>query len=321
MYYEYSEKLSSIANHRIMAIDRAEKEKVISISFIFDEEHLENEAYENLVKGKNTIVENELRDASRDGLERLLFPSIEREIRSELTDKAQAQSIEIFSLNLEKLLLQAPLKGRIVLGFDPGFYNGCKLAVIDQTGKMLTVDKVYPFKGNKDNNIEAIELAKKKVLDLIKKYNVQIIAIGNGTASRESEKLCAELIKENNLDVQYAIVSEAGASVWSAQEEARKEFPDMAIEERSAVSIARRLLDPLAELIKIDPKAIGVGQYQHDLQEKALSERLDEVVMKAVNRTGADLNTASVELLTHISGLNAGIAKEIIDHDNLLMVV
>lgn len=315
MYYDYSEKISTIANHRIMAIDRAEKEKVISVSFSFDEEYLENEAYENLTKGKSTIVEKELKEASIDGCERLLFPSIEREIRSELSSKAQNQSIEIFSLNLEKLLLQAPLKGRIVLGFDPGFYNGCKLAVIDETGKMLTVDKVYPFKGNKDNT-EAIDLAKKKVLALIKKYNVQIIAIGNGTASRESEKLCAELIKENNLDVQYAIVSEAGASVWSAQEEARLEFPDMAIEERSAVSIARRLLDPLAELIKIDPKAIGVGQYQHDLPEKELSNRLDEVVMKAVNRTGADLNTASKELLTHISGLNAGIAKEIINYRN-----
>lgn len=315
MYYDRSEKISSIANHRIMAIDRAEKEKIITVSFTFDEEHLEDEAYKNLTHGKTTVIENELKDASKDGCERLLFPSIEREIRSELSERAQNQSIEIFSMNLEKLLLQAPLKGRIVLGFDPGFFNGCKLAVIDETGKMLTVDKVYPFKGNKENE-EAIALAKKKVLSLINKYHVQIIAIGNGTASRESEKLCAELIQENNLDVQYAIVSEAGASVWSAQEAAREEFPDMAIEERSAVSIGRRLLDPLAELIKIDPKSIGVGQYQHDLPQKALSERLDEVVMKAVNRTGADLNTASIELLTHISGLNAGIAKEIINFRN-----
>lgn len=315
MYYDRSEKISTLANHRIMAIDRAEKEKIITVSFTFDEEHLEDEAYKNLTHGKTTVVEEELKDASKDGCERLLFPSIEREIRSELSERAQNQSIEIFSMNLEKLLLQAPLKGRIVLGFDPGFFNGCKLAVIDETGKMLTVDKVYPFKGNKENP-EAIALAKKKVLSLITKYHVQIIAIGNGTASRESEKLCAELIQENNLDVQYAIVSEAGASVWSAQEAAREEFPDMAIEERSAVSIGRRLLDPLAELIKIDPKSIGVGQYQHDLPQKALSQRLDEVVMKAVNRTGADLNTASVELLTHISGLNSGIAKEIINYRN-----
>lgn len=315
MYYDRSEKVSQLANHRIMAIDRAEKEKVITVSFVFDEEHLEDTALNNLTKGKTTIVENELKEASKDGCERLLFPSIEREIRSELSERAQNQSIEIFSMNLEKLLLQAPLKGRIVLGFDPGYYNGCKLAVIDETGKMLTVDKIYPFKGNKENP-EAIEASKKKVLRLINQYHVQIIAIGNGTASRESEKLCAELIKDNNLSVQYAIVSEAGASVWSAQEAAREEFPDMAIEERSAVSIGRRLLDPLAELIKIDPKSIGVGQYQHDLPQKALSQRLDEVVMKAVNRTGADLNTASVELLTHISGLNAGIAKEIINYRN-----
>ena len=315
MYYDRSEKISQLADHRIMAIDRAEKEKIITVSFVFDEEHLEEEAYQNLTHGKATAVENELKEAATDGCERLLFPSIEREIRSELSERAQNQSIEIFSMNLEKLLLQAPLKGRIVLGFDPGFYNGCKLAVIDETGKMLTVDKVYPFKTNKEN-VEAIESAKKKVLSLIQKYHVQIIAIGNGTASRESEKLCAELIKDNHLDVQYAIVSEAGASVWSAQEAARLEFPDMAIEERSAVSIGRRLLDPLAELIKIDPQSIGVGQYQHDLPQKALSQRLDEVVMKAVNRTGADLNTASVELLTHISGLNAGIAKEIINYRN-----
>ena len=315
MYYDRSEKISQLADHRIMAIDRAEKEKIITVSFVFDEEHLEAEAYQNLTHGKQTAVENELKEAATDGCERLLFPSIEREIRSELSERAQNQSIEIFSMNLEKLLLQAPLKGRIVLGFDPGFYNGCKLAVIDETGKMLTVDKVYPFKTNKEN-VEAIEAAKKKVLALIQKYHVQIIAIGNGTASRESEKLCAELIKDNHLDVQYAIVSEAGASVWSAQEAARLEFPDMAIEERSAVSIGRRLLDPLAELIKIDPQSIGVGQYQHDLPQKALSQRLDEVVMKAVNRTGADLNTASVELLTHISGLNAGIAKEIINYRN-----
>lgn len=315
MYYDRSEKISQLADHRIMAIDRAEKEKVITVSFVFDEEYLEEEVYKNLMHGNATSIEKELKDACVDGCTRLLFPSIEREIRSELSEKAQNQSIEIFSMNLEKLLLQAPLKGRIVLGFDPGFYNGCKLAAIDETGKMLTVDKVYPFRTNKENP-EAIDAAKKKVLSLIEKYHVQIIAIGNGTASRESEKLCAELIHDNHLDVQYAIVSEAGASVWSAQEAARLEFPDMAIEERSAVSIGRRLLDPLAELIKIDPQSIGVGQYQHDLPQKALTQRLDEVVMKAVNRTGADLNTASVELLTHISGLNAGIAKEIINYRN-----
>lgn len=312
MYYDRTEKISTIADHRIMAIDRAEKEKVISVSFVFDEEHLIDEASKALLKGQNTIVEEELRAAAKDGCTRLLFPSIEREIRSELSDRAHEKSIEVFSLNLEKLLLQAPLKGRVVLGFDPGYVNGCKLAVIDETGKMLTVCKIVPF-GNKKPDMAG---AKKKVLELVRQYNVKIVAIGNGTASRESEKFIADLIRENSLDLEYAIVSEAGASVWSAQEAARKEFPDMPVEERSAVSIGRRLLDPLAELIKIDPKSIGVGQYQHDLPQKALSSRLDEVVMKCVNRTGADVNTASEELLTHISGLNAAIAKEIVAYRN-----
>ena len=311
-YYEYRERLSTIADHRIMAIDRAEKEKVISVSFSFDEAGLKETAARALLHGKNTVAEKELRLAAEDGCDRLLFPSIEREIRSELSDRAQAASIEIFSKNLEKLLLQPPLKGRVILGFDPGYYNGCKLAVIDATGRMLTVDKVFPFRG-KDADQEP---AKRKLLSMIKKYAVKIVAIGNGTASRESEQLIAELIRENSLDVSYAIVSEAGASVWSAQEAARKEFPDMPVEERSAVSIARRLLDPLAELIKIDPKSIGVGQYQHDLPQKALGERLDEAVSKCVNRTGADLNTASKELLTHISGLNAAIAGEIVSYRN-----
>lgn len=312
MYYDRSEKISSIADHRVMAIDRAEKEKVISVSFVFDEDYLISEACSNLLKGQSTIVEEELCAAAKDGCTRLLFPSIEREIRSELSERAHTKSIEVFSMNLEKLLLQAPLKGRVVLGFDPGYVNGCKLAVIDETGKMLEVDKIVPF-GNRRPDPEG---AKKRLLELIRQYNVRIVAIGNGTASRESEKLIADLIRENNLDLEYAIVSEAGASVWSAQEAARKEFPDMAIEERSAVSIGRRLLDPLAELIKIDPKSIGVGQYQHDLPQKALSERLDEVVMKCVNRTGADVNTASEELLTHISGLNASIAREIVAYRN-----
>ena len=312
MYYDRSEKISQIADHRIMAIDRAEKEKVITVSFIFDDEQLKKNALKTLLKGQTTIVEDALYEAVVDGCDRLLFPSIEREIRSELSERAQNKSIEIFSMNLEKLLLQAPLKGRIVLGFDPGFFNGCKLAVIDETGKMLTVSKIFPF----SKKGEDIETSKKKLLALIQKYHVQIIAIGNGTASRESEKLVAELIHEQKLDVSYAIVSEAGASVWSAQEAARKEFPDIEVEERSAVSIGRRLLDPLAELIKIDPQSIGVGQYQHDLPQKALTERLDEVVMKSVNRTGADLNTASLELLTHISGLNSGTAQEIVNYRN-----
>jgi uncharacterized protein len=311
MYYEYSEKISNMADHRVMAIDRAEKEKVISVSMNYDLDHIKDLAHQAYIKDKRSNLESYVIEAIDDGIDRLLMPSIENEIRSDLSEKAHNTSIEVFSLNLEKLLSQAPLKGRVVLGFDPGYYNGCKLAVLDATGKMLCVDKIFPFR--KDGEIEK---SKAKLLNLIKKYDVRIVAIGNGTASRESEKLVAELIRENHLDVSYAIVSEAGASVWSAQEEARKEFPDLAVEERSAVSIGRRLLDPLAELIKIDPKSIGVGQYQHDLPEKALNERLDEAIMKVVNRVGADVNTASAQLLEHISGLNKGIAAEIVNYRN-----
>ena len=313
MYYDYTEKLSTLANHRVMAIDRAEKEKKLTVSFAYDVNELEEEAYKAYITS-STYVEDILKSAISDGLDRLLLPSIENEIRSDFSKRAHDASIEIFAKNLEQLLSQPPLKGRTVLGFDPGFYNGCKLAVLDETGKMLTVAKIYPFaSGNKK---EDISVSKSKLLKLIKDYKVELIAIGNGTASRESEKLVAEVIKENGLNTSYAIVSEAGASVWSAQEAARKEFPDLQVEERSAVSIARRLLDPLPELIKIDPKSIGVGQYQHDLPQSQLSERLDETTMKVVNRVGADLNTASVELLTHVAGLNAGIAREIVNYRN-----
>ena len=309
MYYDFTDKVSAIADHRVMALDRAEKEKVVTVSFEYDRDHLIETACDTYLKGQVTIAEELIRKAVEDGLNRLLLPSIENEIRSDLSDKAHQTSIEVFSMNLEKLLSQPPLKGRVVLGFDPGFYNGCKLAVLSETGKMLTVDKIFPFRKDGD-----IKRSKAKLLKLIKDYDVKTIAIGNGTASRESEKLVAELIGEEKLDVTYAIVSEAGASVWSAQEDARKEFPDMAVEERSAVSIGRRLLDPLSELIKIDPKSIGVGQYQHDLPQKDLSERLDQATDKVVNRVGADVNTASVELLTHISGLNKGVAAEIVKY-------
>ncbi|MBQ9037455.1 MAG: RNA-binding transcriptional accessory protein [Erysipelotrichaceae bacterium] len=311
MYYDRKEKVSSIADHRVMAIDRAEKEKVINATFEYDVDYLVDKEVKRLLKGTPTICASQITEAVDDGLKRLLFPSVEREIRSDLSERAQNKSIEIFSLNLEKLLLQAPLKGRVVLGFDPAFRTGCKLAVLDETGKMLKIDKIYPHEPQND-----VAGSRKKLLDLISTYNVKIIAIGNGTASRESEKLVADLIRDYKLDVSYAIVSEAGASVYSASDIARAEFPDLHVEERSAVSIGRRLLDPLAELIKIDPKSIGVGQYQHDLPEKALNERLDEAIMKAVNRTGADLNTASPELLTHISGLNSATAKEIVNYRN-----
>ncbi len=309
MYYDRTEKITSLADHRIMAINRAEKEKVISVKFIYDLEDIQNQAF-NAYCDKECAVEQVIKTAVNDGCNRLFLPSIENEIRSDLSERAHNNSIEVFSMNLEKLLSQPPLKGRVVLGFDPGYYNGCKLAVLDETGKMLTVEKVYPF-SKKGGDLSQ---SKQQILNLINKYKVKIIAIGNGTASRESEKLVAEIIEENKLDVAYAIVSEAGASVWSAQEDARNEFPDLVVEDRSAISIGRRLLDPLSELIKIDPKSIGVGQYQHDLPEKALSERLEEATMKIVNRVGADVNTASVELLTHISGLNAGVAKEIVKH-------
>lgn len=311
MYYDYSEKTSTIADHRVMAINRGEKEKVLTVSIVYDIDKIKEDAFIEYNKGKNSFVDDLLSQAIDDGLDRLLLPSIENEIRSDLFTRASNTSIEVFSSNLEKLLSQPPLKGRVVLGFDPGFYNGCKLAVVDETGKMLKVDKIYPFR--KDGDIPSSKI---KLLKLINDFAVKTIAIGNGTASRESEKLVSEVIKENNLDITYCIVSESGASIWSAQEDARKEFPDLQVEERSAVSIARRLLDPLAELIKIDPKSIGVGQYQHDLPEKDLNQRLDEATLKVVNRVGADVNTASVNLLKHISGLNAGVANEIVNYRN-----
>jgi len=312
MYYEYQELVKNLKDHRIMAVDRAEKENVISAKLSFDEDYLIEKATSKLVvKEDGGIGVEHLELAAEDGCKRLLFPSLEREIRSDLSNKAQEGSIKIFALNLEKLLLQAPLKGRIVMGFDPAFRTGCKLAILDATGKLLHIDKIYPHEPKND-----VVGAKEKLLKLIKEYGVQIIAIGNGTASRESERLVADLIKENNLDIAYALISEAGASVYSASDNARAEFPDLQVEERSAVSIGRRLLDPLAELIKIDPKSIGVGQYQHDLPAKELDENLEEVLMKCVNRTGCDVNTASVELLSHISGLNSASAKEIVNYRN-----
>lgn len=311
MYYDRRERVTGLVSHRIMAIDRAEKEKVISVTFEYDQAGLGLEAELLLTHGSATIVAKELKQAAADGCNRLLFPSIEREIRAELSEKAQQQSIIVFAANLEKLLLQPPLKGRIVMGFDPAFRTGCKLAVLDDTGKLLHIDKIFPHAP-----VNKKEEAAKLTLDLINKYQVAIVAIGNGTASRESEQFIADLIRDNHLAVSYALVSEAGASVYSASEAARAEFPTLHVEERSAVSIGRRLLDPLAELIKIDPRSIGVGQYQHDLPEKQLTERLDETVMKCVNRVGCDVNTASVELLTHISGLTKASAQAIVDWRN-----
>lgn len=309
MYYDREEKVKYLKPHRIMAIERAEDEKVITVSFNYDKDYISQFAKRGIIKNRESIGKELIEEAIDDGLKRLAYPSVEREIRGELSEEAKKQSIEVFSMNLEKLLLQPPLKSKRILGFDPAFRTGCKLAVLDETGKMLKIDKIFPHEPvNKKKEAEAI------LLKLIKDYDIEIIAIGNGTASRESESFVSAVIKRNNLNVEYTIVSEAGASVYSASEIARKEFPDLHVEERSAVSIGRRVQDPLAELIKIDPKSIGVGQYQHDLPLKELNERLDFAILKTVNRVGADVNTASKELLKHISGLNNTTAEAIINY-------
>lgn len=311
LYYDFSKPVRYLANHQIMAINRAEKEKVITVSFDFNEENNIRYAIRGITRDRRCATLSYIEKAVEDGCKRLLFPSVQREIRSELSQRAHEQSIEVFSMNLEKLLMQPPLKGRTILGFDPGYAHGCKLAVLDSTGKLLKVDKIYPHAPQNKK-----QEAKRILLHLIQTYQIQIIAIGNGTASRESEEFVAKVIQENHISCEYILVSEAGASVYSAQEEARKEFPDLQVEERSAVSIARRVLDPLSELIKIDPQSIGVGQYQHDLPQKQLKERLDFVVTKSVNRVGVNVNTASVALLCHVSGLTKAIANEIVNYRN-----
>lgn len=307
MYYDFKTRVSSLANHNIMAIDRAEKEKIISVTIEFDKAYCIQFAINKLTKKRSTIAQSLIEAAVNDGLSRLAIPSVENQLRNELTEKAQLASMDVFSMNLERLLLQPPLKDKTILGFDPAFRTGCKLAVIDASGKMLTVSVIYPHPPN-----AKVNEAKQEMLRLIQSYQVQVIAIGNGTASRESESFVASLIKEYQLSVSFVMVSEAGASVYSASSLAREEFPDLHVEQRSAISIARRLMDPLAELIKIDPQSIGVGQYQHDLASKSLKERLSFVVEKAVNRVGVNINTASVELLKNISGLSAVVAKNIV---------
>lgn len=309
MYYDYSERISTLASHRIMAIDRGEKEKVVSVSIDFDKEYMGNWVVQRFTRKRQGAASDLVKEAVEDGLKRLVYPSVEREIRSALSEKAQEQSIGVFSMNLERLLLQPPLKDKTVLGFDPAFRTGCKLAVIDKNGKLLTISIVYPTPPN-----ARIEQAEQTICELCAKYSVDIIAIGNGTASRESEAFIANLIRKKQLAVAYTIVSEAGASVYSASKLAREEFPNLQVEQRSAISIARRVIDPLAELIKIDPQSIGVGQYQHDLPTARLKERLDFVVQKAVNRVGVNVNTASAELLSNISGLSSSAAKEIVKY-------
>ncbi len=309
MYYDYSEKISTLAPHRIMAIDRAEDQKVISVSIVFNEEYIENWVCKRMIRYPLSPTADYVKKAVLDGLKRLVYPSIERLVRSELTQKAQESSMDVFSMNLEKLLLQPPMKDKVILGFDPAFRTGCKLAIIDASGKKLCVDVIYPHQPNAH-----ILEAKKKLVELCQNYHVDLIAIGNGTASRESEAFVAKVIQEYKLPVAYTIVSEAGASVYSASKLAIEEFPDLKVEQRSAISIARRLLDPLSELIKIDPQSIGVGQYQHDLPKKRLGERLSFVVEKAVNLVGVNINTASPVLLTNVSGLTMAMANSIVSY-------
>ncbi|MEG0452503.1 MAG: Tex family protein [Coprobacillus sp.] len=309
MYYEYNEKVQYVAPHRILAINRAEKEKVLSVSISIDDEKFEDYIFNGVMRKRQSPLESLIMECVKDAFKRLIFPSVEREVRSELTDKAQDQALKVFSINLEKLLLQAPLKDRYVLGVDPAFRTGCKLAAIDPTGKVLDIDKVYITLPKEDYSKD-----EKILLSMITKYKIEIIAIGNGTASRETETFIATFIKKNNLNIQYVIVSEAGASVYSASGVAKEEFPTYQVEERSAVSIARRLQDPLSELVKIEPKAISVGQYQHDMNQKKLTEQLDFVVEKAVNQVGVNINTASPSLLQYVSGLSMTLAKNIVKY-------
>lgn len=312
MYYEYSEGVNKIPPHRILAINRGEKEKILSVKITANEDKIINYLEKNILTG-NAVLDEQLKLAIKDSLKRLIYPSIEREIRSELTDIGEEGAIKIFKENLKALLLQAPIKGKVVMGYDPGFRTGCKIAILDETGKFLENTAVYPTVPKKD-----IEGTKKKLKELIYKYNVDVISLGNGTASRESEEVIAEMIseikEETGKEIAYVIVSEAGASVYSASELATKEYPDLDVTVRGAISIGRRLQDPLAELVKIDPKAIGVGQYQHDVTPKKLEESLAGVVEDSVNTVGVDLNIATPSLLTHISGINAAIAKNIVDY-------
>lgn len=307
MYYNYSEKINNIKSHRILAINRAEKENVINVNIECDDEKIINFLYSKIIR-KESYVDSIIKNAINDSYKRLIKPAIEREIRSDLTDKASIDAIDSFGLNLEKLLLTPPLKEKWVMGLDPAFRTGCKLAVIDPTGKMVEIAKIYPHEP-----VKKYEEAKMQVKALLDKYKIEIIAIGNGTASRESEAFIADTIKDYK-NVNYIIVSEAGASVYSASPLAKSEFPDLQVEERSAVSIGRRLQDPLAELVKINPESIGVGLYQHDLPNKKLSETLDFTVSKAVNMVGVNINTASPYLLKYISGLNKSSIEKIIKY-------
>ena len=309
MYYEYQELVKTIVPHRILAVNRAEKEGVLKVSLEVDEIIPLEKMIKKEISDVNSPSALYVKAAIEDSYKRFIAPAIEREIRSELTEKAQTQAIEIFGENLQNLLLQAPMKGHVILGLDPAYRTGCKLAIIDETGKVLDKAVIYPHQGASDFKRAQAGTTFKKLLE---DYQVTLVAIGNGTASRESEAFVSEQIKGLNRKIYYTIVSEAGASVYSASEIARKEFPDYQVEERSAVSIARRLQDPLAELVKIDPKAVGVGQYQHDVSQKQLDARLDIVVETAVNKVGVNVNTASAALLEHIAGLTKTTAANVV---------
>lgn len=309
MYYEYQELVKTIVPHRILAVNRAEKEGVLKVSLEVDETIPLEKMMKKEILNVNSPSAPYVKAAIEDSVKRFIAPAIEREIRSELTEKAQTQAIEIFGENLQNLLLQAPMKGHVILGLDPAYRTGCKLAIIDETGKVLDKAVIYPHQGASDFKRAQAGTTFKKLLE---DYQVTLVAIGNGTASRESEAFVSEQIKGLNRKIYYTIVSEAGASVYSASEIARKEFPDYQVEERSAVSIARRLQDPLAELVKIDPKAVGVGQYQHDVSQKQLDARLDIVVETAVNKVGVNVNTASAVLLEHIAGLTKTTAANVV---------
>ena len=307
MYYDYSESVRTIAPHRVLAINRGEKEDFLKVKVEINNEKVINYIINEYVNDKNLKNKEVIVSAIEDSYKRLIFPSIEREIRNTLTENAQERAISVFGKNVKSLLLQAPVKDKVVMGFDPAFRTGCKIAVVDKNGKLLDTTTVYPTEPQ-----NKVEESKKELKTLIEKYNIDIIAIGNGTASRESEKFVSDMIKEIDREVQYIIVSEAGASVYSASELANEEHPDINVSLRGAISIARRLQDPLAELVKIDPKSIGVGQYQHDLNQKKLEGVLDGVVEDSVNSVGVDLNTASYSLLEHIAGISKTIAKNIV---------
>ena len=309
MYYAFEQPLKTMVSHRTLATNRGEKEGILKVAIVVAAEAIEQYFEKQLITNPQSPAYPLIVEAYKDAYKRFIQPAIERELRSELTQRADEQAIDVFGDNLRHLLLQAPLKGKVVMGFDPAYRTGCKLAILDETGKVLAIDVIYPHNpAPKEKQAQAGH----KLLDLLEKYQVEMIAIGNGTASRESEQFVADQLKKLKRKVYYVIVNEAGASVYSASEAARMEFPDLQVEQRSAISIGRRLQDPLAELVKIDPKSVGVGQYQHDVAQKQLNEKLDFVVETVVNQVGVNVNTASSELLTHVAGLNKTIAQNIV---------